>query len=121
MRVQEQPNEFDDELRITIIGAGDIGSNLVSHAAKPSHTAECWLGSFQNPHVAIMTLEQFLEHLAERNGVTVWASAPEVYPIQHPLQLTDAVWETIDTVHIGCAFVGHDASFVVDSRKEEST
>ena len=30
MRVQEQPNEFDDELRITIIGAGGIGSNLVN-------------------------------------------------------------------------------------------
>ena len=38
MRVQEQPNEFDDELRITIIGAGGIGSNLVSPAVKALHS-----------------------------------------------------------------------------------
>ena len=86
-----------------------------------SHTAECWLGSHLDPHVAIMTLEQFLEHLAERNGVMVFATAPETYPIQHPLQLTDAVWETIDTVHIGPAFLETNANFVVYSRKEEST
>ena len=38
MRVQEQPTEFDDELRITIIGAGGIGSNLVSPVVKALHS-----------------------------------------------------------------------------------
>lgn len=82
-----------------------------------SHTTECWLGSHLNPHVALMTLEQFLEHLAERNGVVVFASGPETpfYPVD-PAQLTDDVWETMDTVRIGPAFVlGSEA------HKEEST
>ena len=64
-----------------------------------------------------MTLEQFLEHLVEMDGVWVFASGPETSvpaPID-PAQLTDAVWETIDKVRVCPAFMlGREA------HKEES-
>ena len=72
------------------------------------HTAECWQGS--NLPWQSMTLDQFLEHLAERNGET-WVFANGQRYTGNPFldpsaQLTDAVWETIDTVHIFPAMVG---------------
>ena len=72
------------------------------------YTVECYLGSHLNPHVALMTLKQFLEHLAERNDVWAFGFGRDHISslLLDPAQLTDAVWETIDTVHIFPAMVG---------------
>ena len=67
------------------------------------HTAKCYLGSHLYPNdVALMTREQFLEYLAERDDIWAFGNGQLLVPEQ----LTDALWETIDTVHIGPALVG---------------
>ena len=77
------------------------------------HTADVSLGSLYTavrdlPSHSQMTLEQFLEHLAEMDGGWVFAFGRETpfYGPIDPAQLTDAVWETIDTVRIGPVLVG---------------
>ena len=86
-------------------------TNTNSNTDTP-HTAECCIAGGLSFHLNLpspmqMTLKQ-LEHFAERYSVWVFASGPETpsHIIPDPAQLTDAVWETIDTVRIGPTLVG---------------
>ena len=104
-----------EEVSMTETTASASSLMQIDNNTDTPHTADVWLGSLYTavrdlPSYSQMTLEQLLEHLAEMGTDGVWVFAfgretPFYGPID-PAQLTDAVWETIDTVRIGPVLVG---------------
>ena len=106
------PNSMTEEASMAETTASASSLMQTNSNTDTSHTAECYIYAGLSVHLNLpspmqMTLKQ-LEHFAERYSVWVFASGPETpsHIIPDPAQLTDAVWETIDTVRIGPTLVG---------------